>query len=343
MNTMRAAVLKKYGEAGSAFEIQQREIPQPGKGQVLIRVKAFGLNYADVMARRGLYDEAPPLPCVLGYDVTGVVEKTGEGVDVAVTGKNVVALTRFGGYAEYALTDSRAVIEIPENTNVAVATALATQYATAWFAAYERANLCEGERILVHAAAGGVGTAIIQLAKLKNCEIYALAGNDEKIKMLEAAGVKAAINYNKTDYEKEVFRLLKKNRLDVCFNSVAGKTFKKDMRLLGVNGRSVLYGFADRSGKKYGLLSTISVVFKMGIIIPVQLVVKTKSVSGINMLKLGDYKPEVLQRCMTGVGKLFAEGKIHPISGGVFPAEKLAEAHALLESRKSVGKIAVQW
>ena len=179
---MKAIFLIKNGLAEKAFEIRETSIPNPNSGQVLIKVEAFGLNFADVMARNGMYKDAPPMPCVLGYDVAGKIEKIGEGVTHLKIGDRVTAMTRFGGYAEFAITDARATAIIPETIDAASATALTTQYCTAYFAAAEMVNLHPGDKVLIHSGAGGVGTALIQFAKYKQCEIFSTAGSEEKIK-----------------------------------------------------------------------------------------------------------------------------------------------------------------
>lgn len=340
---MKAVVLTRFGNSKESFQIQNKPDVFPGSQQVRIKTEGFGLNFADVMARRGLYRDAPLLPCVLGYDVAGVVDQVGPDVNQDLIGKRVLALTRFGGYAEYALTDYRACVPIPNEMSLTVACALATQYATAYFAAYERANLLIGECVLIHAAAGGVGTALIQLAKAKNCQIVALTGSDDKIPYLQELGVDLVVNYKKSDYVNEIRKWKPGIQFDVVFNSVAGSTFKKDMKMLGVNGRMILYGLAERSGKKFGFFSTLRVVFSMGRIIPVFLMMKTKMVSGVNMLVLADHKPLVLQRCLQQVIELYHQGVLSPKGETPFQVEQIAEAHDLLESGRSKGKIVVHW
>ena len=168
---MRAIYIVKHGDADDAFEIRETPMPVPNPGQVLIKVEGFGLNFADVMARKGMYKEAPSTPSLIGYDVCGTVERIGSNVTDVAEGDRVTALTRFGGYAEYALTDARAVAKIPDHINIAEATTLTTQYCTAYYCAAEMVNLFEGDKVLIHSAAGGVGTALLQYAKYKGCEI----------------------------------------------------------------------------------------------------------------------------------------------------------------------------
>lgn len=337
---MKAVVLVKNGKAENAFEIKEMPKPSIETGEVLIKVEGFGLNYADVMARNGLYREAPPLPSIIGYEVVGKIE---EAEDKTIIGKRVVGFTRFGGYAEYAKTKTNAVTEIPEDMNLGVACALATQYVTAYHAAYEMVNLYEGDKIMVHAAAGGVGIAITQLAKLKGCEVFGTSSKKEKLEFIKGNGVDFPINYKTIDYEQEINKIIGVERLDVAFNSIGGSTFKKDRRLVGAAGRQVLYGGAERSGKKWGIFSTLNFVRKMGRVIPIGLMMRSKGIVGVNMLKVADFKPHIIERCMTAVVDLAKEGKINPHIDKVYPVKEIAKAHAHLESRNSIGKIAVKW
>jgi len=212
---MKAIVLTKTGSPDKAFEIRELPVPIICENDVLVKVAFSGLNFADVMARKGMYKAAPPLPSVLGYDVSGTIEAIGKNVTNVAPGDKVFAITRFGGYAQYAVCNAMAVAKIPANIDMASATALATQFTTAWFSAGEMVNLHEGDTVLIHAAAGGVGTALTQYALHKKCIVFATAGSDEKIKMLEKAGVHVAINYRKEKFEKVVMQKNKWQR-DQC-------------------------------------------------------------------------------------------------------------------------------
>ncbi|MGB1041467.1 MAG: alcohol dehydrogenase catalytic domain-containing protein, partial [Flavobacteriales bacterium] len=157
---MKAIFLTKYGTPKEAFELREIEKPTLGNDELLIECEGFGLNYADVMARQGLYKGAPPTPCVLGYDVVGKVVEVKDESYSHLLGKRVVGLTKFGGYAEFAKTKLTAVTEIPNSLSVAEGTAIATQYCTAYYASSFITNLHKGDKVLIHAAAGGVGTAL---------------------------------------------------------------------------------------------------------------------------------------------------------------------------------------
>lgn len=335
---MRAAVLVRHGSPTESFEIRDYPMPKRSEAQSLIEVEAFGLNFADVMARRGLYRDAPPLPAVLGYDFVGRVLEAPEG-SIHARGTRVAGMSRFGAYASHLVTRDDALIEVDEDMEASAACALGTQYCTAWHAAMQATQLRAGERVLIHAAAGGVGTALVQLARWKGCEIIATAGSKEKVEYLKASGVAQAIHYREVNYAEQV----EAKSIDVAFNSLGGKSFKKDLSLLRPTGRMLLYGAAERSGKKGGALATLKLVWDMGILIPITLVGSSKSIQGVNMLRVADHKPEWIAAALHELKSLLKEGHIHPQSGGLFPIDQLAEAHHLLESRQSTGKLAVHW
>ncbi|NQX92241.1 MAG: zinc-binding dehydrogenase [Flavobacteriales bacterium] len=338
---MKAAVLVKHGNASTAFEIREVDDIKANPEQVLVETEAFGLNFADVMARNGLYREAPPLPAVLGYDFVGRVIQAPKDFQ-HLMGRRVAGLCRFGGYAKLIATHPLAVAEVPEDMNAAEATALGTQYATAYHAACQITQLHEGDKVLIHAAAGGVGTALIQLAKWKKCEISGTVGSDEKVAHIKSLGVHHAINYRKSDYAQEIKKILGETRLDLTFNPIAGSTFKKDLKLVGSGGRLVLFGAAERSGMK-GLLPTYRFLFKMGLIMPILLMAKSRSILGVNMLKIADHRPEMIGKALAELVELHGKGIIKPHIGGVFNIKDIAIAHQQLEERKTQGKLAVKW
>jgi NADPH2:quinone reductase len=244
---MKAIFLVRNGSAATAFEFREIPVPVPEYGQVLIKVEAFGLNFADVMARRGMYKEAPPMPCILGYDVAGTVVQTGQGVHHVKTGDRVMAMTRFGGYAEFALTAASAVAIIPASINMPDATALTTQYCTAYYAAAEMVNLHPGDKVLIHAGAGGVGMALIQFAKYKGCEIFSTAGSEEKLAYLKTEGVHHPINYTTKNFESELRKITGGQGVDVIFDAVGGQSVTKGFRSLQAGGRIICYGAAAMS------------------------------------------------------------------------------------------------
>jgi NADPH:quinone reductase-like Zn-dependent oxidoreductase len=338
---MKAAVLVKNTTPDKAFEIREVPKPSPAEGQVLIKVEGFGLNFADVMARQGNYQDCPPLPAVVGYDVVGVVDQVGQGVENVKLGDRVTAMTRFGAYAEYALTDHRACAKISDDYELGKATALTTQYCTAYYCFEEMANVFEGEYVLIHAAAGGVGTALVQLAKHKGCKIFGTAGSDSKLEYLKELGVDYPINYNKEDFVEAVKKVVGDKGVDAIFDAVGGDYVKKDLKILGSGGRLVLFGAATMTGAN--IFQKVNAGLGFGFYHPAEFMMTSRSMMGVNMLRIADNRPEVLKRCLENVVKLTEQGILDPTVGKVFPVSELAAAHEYLESRKSMGKITVVW
>ncbi|MEZ4756365.1 MAG: zinc-binding dehydrogenase [Flavobacteriales bacterium] len=341
MRSMNTWDLVSHDGPLKGFRLSQRPVPQPTARQVRIAVEGFGLNYADVMAARGLYREAPPLPSVLGYEVVGRVEACGAEVPPDLLGKRVVAMTRFGGYAQQAVTDHRACAVIPEDLPLGEAAALATQGATAWYAARMLCPLWPGQRVLVHSAAGGVGQFLVQLALDAGCTVYAVAGGGEKQAHLERMGVQHVIDRRKEDHGVALRRLLGRERLDVSFNAVAGRSYRTDMQLLGTGGRMVLFGGAERG--TLGSFGTLRFVWRMGLLVPIFLMMRSRSVLGINMLRLGDHKPEVVAACLAQVVAAHARGVVKPHVHRVYGADELPQAHADLAGGGTIGKLVVRW
>lgn len=337
---MKAWVLERHGSPERAFALTERPDPVPGPGQVLVRSEGFGLNYADVMARRGLYREAPPPPCVIGYENVGRVVALGDDVPQELLGKRVAAITRFGGYASMVVTDHRAVVQVPEELGLGEACALTTQGVTAWFMALIACPLRAGQRVLIHSAAGGVGNLLVQLALHRGCEVFAVASGGSKLGMLRSLGAQHTIDRSRSDYAREVRSLLNGEDMEVSFNAVGGSSFKKDMTLLGDCGTLVMYGGAERGG---GIFGALRFVWRMGLVVPILLMMRSRSLIGVNMLRVGEHRPEVLAECLRGAAQAAGEGWLRPKVHDTVPAARLAEAHALLESGDSMGKVALKW
>ncbi len=336
---MKIYALVRNGDAATAFEVREQAIPMAKKGEIVIKTEAFGLNYADVMARLGLYQDAPPLPAVLGYEVVGRIHELGEGVSGFKLGDRVVAMTRFGGYAEYAMTQASACAAIPDDMEAGVAAALATQYITAYHAACEQTTLQQGEHVLIHAAAGGVGIALVQLAKQKGCIVYGTCSSDKKVEFLKTLGVDFPINYLKEDWTSIVQNIRGKEGLDVIFDSLGGSNVSKGFKALGAGGRFVSYGVANMAGETKNIFRVVKTVIGFGLYSPIQFLGSSKAFIGINMLRIADSRPQVIKRCLDAVVQLAKNGQINPHIGAVFPASELANAHEFLGNRSSIGKV----
>jgi NADPH:quinone reductase-like Zn-dependent oxidoreductase len=337
-----AFVLCKNGPSAQAFERRIIQLPELASDEVLIESEAFGLNYADVMARNGLYKEAPPLPCVLGYELVGIVKQVGKNCSSDWIGKRVLAFSRFGGYAKLVQTKVHAIVEVGD-LPAEIAMSLSTQGVTAYYMSDFISPIRKNEHVLIHAAAGGVGSLLIQLAKRKGAIVYAKIGSEDKRELAIKLGADYVINYKTSAYELETKKLLGTNQLSASFNPVAGDTIKKDMKLLGPNGRLYLFGGSQMVGGKYGILSKLKFVWDMGFVLPIGLLMQSKSILGVNMLKIADNYPDVISTCLKDMLELYHKNEITTHVGGVFNENQMIEAHDLLESGKSMGKITVRW
>jgi NADPH:quinone reductase-like Zn-dependent oxidoreductase len=337
---VKAIFLVRKGEPEKAFEF--REVPKPDvdDSSVLIKVEGSGLNFADIVAREGMYRDAPPMPCVIGYDVVGTIEKAGSKVKDLSEGDRVAALTRFGGYAEYAVTDERAAVKIPASLNVAEASALTTQYCTAYYCAALAANLHEGETVIVHTASGGVGMALMQYALYKKCEVIATTSSSSKKGFLKDRGAADVINISEENFFQSVYAVAPQG-VDVIFDALGGKYIKQGIRLLNAGGRMICYGASQMTGTN--LLNRIKTALQFGIYHPAQFMMPSKSLIGVNMLCIADKKPDILQHCLQQVMNLYKEGIFKPHTGKIFSASEIAVAHRYLQSRNAIGKVALTW
>lgn len=323
------------------LEERSLTLPPLKSDEVLIQVESFGINYADVMARQGLYGEAPPTPFVPGYEVVGIVTETGNAA-TQYKGKRAVGFTRFGGYATHAITKSSAIQVITNQMPNPDALALATQYVTAYYACQYAQTIRENETVLIQASAGGVGIALHQICQHLGATTIGLSGSQAKVDFSRRQGFDYVFNYSNTDYLQGIKDLYPQG-LDVCFNSLAGKSFKRDQSLLNHTGRMVLYGGAARSGMKGGAWASLKMVWQMGLIVPIGYMMGAKTLVGINMLKVADFKPNIIQHCLQEVFKLYQAGIIKPVIGKTFNARDINQAHQFIESRESTGKLVCHW
>ncbi len=338
---MKAYSLIKFSHTADAFQLTDMPLRAPDPEEISIRVTAFGLNYADIMARQGLYRGCPPLPCVLGYDVEGFVSEMGEKVTGFNIGDKVFALTRFGGYAEYVTVPSLAVGHLPMDAPLGAGCAMAVQGVTAYHALVHAQTLMPGEKVLIHAAAGGLGTILIQLALWKKCMVIGVAGGHAKVNYLKSLGVHHIIDHHRGSYIDYVYQYLG-GKVDVVIDNIGGSSVKKGISILAPGGRLVSLGAAALSGK-YGKINLLRLAIGFGWFSPIPFMGKSQSFIGINMLKLADHRPDILAKEFKEVTKLYAEGVLQPHVGKVFHHQELTEAHAYVQSRKAIGKVVVTW
>jgi NADPH:quinone reductase-like Zn-dependent oxidoreductase len=348
-NVRRALTLVRFGNPDIAFEMRESPLPDPGPDEVQIEVEASGLNYADVVARSGAYQDCPPLPAVVGYEVVGRIRKLGANLREPAIGTRVVGFTRFGGYASRVNTGAIAVVPIPDAMPAGEAAALATQGATAWFMAMDTSRLHPGQHVLVQAAAGGVGLILVQLALEAGCIVYATASSPEKIEFLKKLGVQYPIRYTTEDFAEAVRRIQGQNSntrgrgLDIIFDSLGGQSYSKARKLLSPGGKIFCFGAAEASSEKRSLMKMIRLASGFGLTSPISWLMNSQGLIGVNMLRIADHHPEVLKRCLHGVVEHYRKGRLKLHVGGVFPAEKIADAHRALGGRGTTGKLIMTW
>jgi len=340
---MNVLNLVRHGSPQLAFELRNQPDPIPGPGQVRVAVEASGVNFADILARRGAYPEAPHPPCVLGYEVVGRIDALGPGVESGAVGQRVLAFTRFGGYASQAIAQAAGAIPIPEDLEAGAAAALATQGVTAYVAAEEMVRILPGDLVLVQAAAGGVGTLLVQLARAQGAVVAGTAGSEAKLELLRRLGVTHAINYRTHDFAAELLRLTGGRRPDVIFDSIGGAPARKGFELLAGGGRIVCFGVADLAGGGWVLPRAIRAFLAFGWVHPLDLMLRSKGILGLNLLRIADERPEVLKRAMEAMVDRAVHGMLTPIVDRAFPAAEVAAAHAYVESRQSMGKVILRW
>jgi NADPH:quinone reductase-like Zn-dependent oxidoreductase len=333
---MRSVWITKSGPP-EVLEVRDGPEPEPKDGEVLIRVRGSGVNFADVMARLGLYPDAPPRPCVVGYEVAGTVERLGNGVNGRFSvGQRVVALTRFGGYAEAVSVPGRQVFPLPEAMSFEAGAAVPVNYLTAVLMLRHFGNVHAGERVLVHAAAGGVGVAAIQLCKLAGADVIGTA-SASKHEALRAMGVRHTIDYRTQDFEAEVKRITDGRGVDIALDATGN--FRKSYRCLAPLGRLVCFGISGAStGVSPNRLAAVRRLVTLPWFHPIALMNANKAVIGVNLGHLWD-RIDMLRREMLGLLADCAAGHLEPKVGKTFPLTEAAAAHRYIQERQNIGKV----
>jgi NADPH:quinone reductase-like Zn-dependent oxidoreductase len=335
---VRALVITKRG-GPDVLRIEERPDLSPAPGQVRVAVRAAGVNFADLMARQGLYPDAPKLPAVVGYEFSGEVDAVGEGVDRPAVGDRVLGGCRFGGYAEQVVTDAGNVIPLPDGWSFEEGAALPVNYATAYAGLVRYGAVHEGERILLHAAAGGVGIAGTQIAGILGAEVYgtASAGKHDAVR---GFGVAHPIDYRSTDFVKEVRRIGGRKRpLDLVMDAVGGNSFRKSFSLLDAGGRLVCFGASSLvSGDKRSIPTAVKGLLKTPIYSPMPLQASSRSVIGLNILRLWDAKGS-LDEFLAPLEAWVREERVRPVVAEAFPLERGADAHRYLGEGRNIGKV----
>jgi synaptic vesicle membrane protein VAT-1 len=338
---MRAVVLTGHG-GPEVLQVQERPDPPVGPGEVRIAVKAAGINFADTMARVGLYPDAPKPPCVLGYEVAGDVESVGEGVDGLSTGDRVIAGSRFGGQASMVSVPAEQVFPLPEGWSYEQGAAFPVNYTTSYVALVMMGGIRKGDRVLIHAAAGGVGISATQIARSRETEIFGTA-SASKHDAIRAQGVDHPIDYRTLDFEQEVRRITGGEGVDVIMDATGPTNFRKDYRLLRQGGKLIMYGASELStgqGRSIGALArgllrmptaTMPWWKSLGVMN------ENRGVFGLNMLTWQD--AEGLGRVLEPLSAELESGAIDPVVAEAFPFDRAGDAHTFIAERRNIGKV----
>jgi NADPH:quinone reductase-like Zn-dependent oxidoreductase len=334
---MRQIFITGYG-GPEKLQVRESPDPTPGQGQVRIRVKASGINFADILARHGLYQDAPKVPCVVGYEVSGVIDAAGSGVDVSWVGKDVVALTRFGGYSDVAIVSVARVFEKPNSLSHERAAAIPVNYLTAWQLLVVMGSLKANETVLIHNAGGGVGLAAIDIARHVGARIFGTASSS-KHPFLKQRGLHETIDYRTGDWTLELARLTEGKGVALVIDPIGGSHWRKSFKALRSTGRLGMFGVsAATTSKLFGPLRMLPVVLGMPFFHPIALVNHNKCVFGVNLGHLwheGEMIGDWMQILLQGV----ADGWVRPHVDKAFPLTRAGDAHTYLEERKNIGKV----
>jgi NADPH:quinone reductase-like Zn-dependent oxidoreductase len=328
---MRAVVITKHGGPG-VLEVQEQPDPALGAGEVRIDVAAAGINFADVMARMGLYQDAPKTPCVVGYEVAGTILELGDGVEGLMPGQRVVAGTQFGGYASQVVVPAADVIPLPDGLSFEQGAAIPVNYGTAWAGLIGFGSLQSGERVLVHSAGGGVGIAATQIAKRTGAEVYGTASPGKHARC-EELGVDHAIDYTQSGWERGL------PKFDVILDAVGGKSFRTGYDLLRPGGRLVAFGAsAVVSGQRRNLVTALRTVIRMPRFSMIKQMSESKAVIGLNMLTLWKDRG-TLAPWIGPLQEMLDDGTVKPVVAGDFAFEDAGAAQTMITERRNVGKV----
>jgi NADPH:quinone reductase-like Zn-dependent oxidoreductase len=336
---MRQVWITKAGPP-EVLKVQEANDPEPGPGEVRIRVRAAGINFADLMARVGLYPDAPKIPCVVGYEVAGVIDAIGEqkeGAPKHKVGDRVFGMPRFGGYTDTLVLPQKQAFRMPEAMSFEEAAAMPVVYLTAFHMMIYTGNLRKKSSVLIHSAAGGVGLAAIELAKTQDCVMFGIASKS-KHDFLRQMGVQNVIA-NEDDYVSIVREKTNGRGVDLVLDPVGGKSFTDGYDLLAPAGRLVCFGLsAAAAGKTRSLIHAAGQLLRVKSYKPTKLMDDNKAVQGVNMGHLfGEL--DMLGEEFGEIVALYERGKIKPHVDKTFKFEDAPAAHHYLHDRKAKGKV----
>ena len=325
---------------GGPEKLQLRESPdpRPGAGEIRIRVKASGINFADILARQGLYPDSPKIPCVVGYEVSGTVDETGPGVNQSWLGKDVFSLMRFGGYSDVVIVPEKQAFEKPASVSHDQAAAIPVNYLTAWQLLVVMGSLKPGETVLIHNAGGGVGLAAIDVARHIGATIYGTASSG-KHAFLRQRGLHEAIDYRTKDWTIELNRLTKGKGVALITDPLGGNHWKKSFRALRSTGRLGMFGISlATTSKLFGPLRLLPLALGMPLFHPLSLMNRNKSAFGVNLGHMW-HEADMIAAWMHILLAGVADGWVRPHVDKTFPLAEVGTAQTYIEERKNTGKV----
>lgn len=333
---MKAIVLRRSG-GPSVLTIEEVRKPRPGKGEVGVSVRFAGVNYAEILSRKGIYGWAPVKPYIPGMECSGVIEETGEGVDETRVGETVMVGAKFGCYAEYIVVPEANAVPAIAGFDLEEAASFLVNYMTAWVALFRMARAGKGEKVLVTAAAGGVGTAAVQLAARAGCDVYGFAGSEEKLELIISLGAVSAFNYRDPDCFKNLIAAT--GGVDVVIEMVGGNIFRRSMDSLNPFGRIVVTGFASPDLNKWNPFSWLRTWRDIPRADVGQLAAKSVSVMSSHLGYLLDREPDMMTQLCEELKEFVTAHRIRPVVNRIFGLGEADRAHEYIESRKSSGKV----
>ncbi|HSK63938.1 MAG TPA: medium chain dehydrogenase/reductase family protein, partial [Pyrinomonadaceae bacterium] len=318
------------------LKVQEKPDPKPAAGEVVIRVRAAGLNFADILSRQGLYPDSPPKPCVMGYEVSGVIEEVGEGVNSSFVGKSVAALTRFGGQAELVAVKVMQVFDKPSGLTFEQAAAIPVNYLTAYALLVVMGSLHEGESLLIHNAGGGVGLAALDIAKKIGAVTYGTASPSNH-KFLAERGLDQAIDYRSQDWQPVLQQLTNGRGVDLIIDPIGGAHWKKSYASLRHTGRLGMFGVSTASANGLsGKLKLLKAVIQTPWFHALPLLNRNRGVFGLNLGHMW-HEPEKVAVWMRDILRGVEEGWVQPYVDQAFSFAEVGKAHRYLEERKNIG------
>jgi NADPH:quinone reductase-like Zn-dependent oxidoreductase len=334
---VKVVEITKKGDP-SVLKIKEVADPSLKPNQLKVKVKASGINFADILARQGLYQDAPPLPCVVGYEVSGIVSEVGKELSPSWLGKEIICITRFNGYADTVYVSPMQVFEKPKSFTFSQAAAIPVNYLTSYGLLVVMGSLKKGETVLIQNAGGGIGLSALQIAKHLGAKTIGTA-SPSKHERLKAMGLDHPVDYRKSDWEKEILRLTDKKGVDLIIDPLGPTSWKKSLKLLRHCGRLGIFGASEMSSNSpFNILGSLKTLISMPWIHPLGLLNNNRGIFGLNLGHMW-HESERMQKWGQEILQGERDGWVKPHVDREFKLEEAAEAHQYIEDRKNFGKV----